>query len=83
MDTITIPKKEYNILKKHSAAYIKMAKKVAQVKGRKFDDEEITEDSILQLAREAKRLSRAGKLALFKDLIKKEYPELAHKYALK
>ena len=69
MYTITILKKEYNTLKRHSAAYIKMAKKVAQAKGYKFnDDEEITEDSILRLAKETKKLFKAGKLPLLRSL---------------
>lgn len=84
MSTITISKKEYNLLKRHSAAYFRMAKKVAQVKGDKFDEDgEVTEESILRLAKEARQLYLDGKLPLFKDLIKKEYPQLAKKYSLK
>ena len=69
MSTITISKKEYNLLKRHSVEYLKVVKKAAQDKSNKSDkDEEITEDSILRLAREAKRLYRAGKLPLLHSL---------------
>lgn len=84
MNTITISKKEYNLLKRHSKEYLKVAKKTVGAQGNKFDgSEEITEEFILQMAKEARRLNRAGKLPLFKDLIRKEYPQLAKKYSLK
>lgn len=84
MSTITITKKEYNLLKRRSAEYLKVAKGAARAKGIKFNEnEEITEESILRMAKEARQLYLAGKLPLFRDLIKKEYPQLAKKYSLK
>ncbi|MBU4224000.1 hypothetical protein KJ934_02160 [Patescibacteria group bacterium] len=44
--------------------------------------EQVTESDVLRWSREAKKLKKAGKLPLFKDLIKKEYPSLAKKYSL-
>lgn len=84
MSTITIPKKEYEELKRHASAYLKIVEETFKAKkDTPREDEEITEESVLRMAKEARQLYRAGKLPLFKDLIKKEYPQLAKKYSLK
>lgn len=67
-DLVAIPRKEYDRFF------------VAPKIGRRTEEKEMTAEDLLALSREAKQLNLSGKLPLFSDLIKKEYPALAKKY---
>lgn len=47
------------------------------------EKETMTEDDVLRWSREARALHKKGKLPLFENLIKREYPEIAKKYRLR
>ena len=69
-DLVAIPRKEYDRL--FARAKNGLAPK----------EKEMTDEDLLALSREAKQLHKAGKLPLFSDLIKKEYPALAKKHKM-
>ena len=95
---IKLPKEEFEILKKEASKQKKsvsfLAQKLIQdyfkkqtkipidTKIKKEKVKKVTEKDVLRWSREAKKLKKEGKLPLFKDLIKKEYPLLAKKYNL-
>lgn len=84
MNTLTVPKKEYEELKRKASLYEAL---VQSTPDRVFDlkqkKENVTEQDVLRWSREAKKLKKVGKLPLFENLIKKEYPKIAKKYHLK
>lgn len=71
-ELVVLPRKEYERLLE-----------VKRENGKMYKKETVTEENVLRWSREAKKLKRAGKLPLFEDLIKKEYPKIAKKYYLK
>lgn len=79
MATITIPKQ---ITKGEELIIIPRKEYEEFLELKEKRKEEITEEDVLRWSQEAKRLKRAGKLPLFKNLIRKEYPNLARKYRL-
>ncbi|MBU2109683.1 hypothetical protein KKB71_01875 [Patescibacteria group bacterium] len=79
MATITIPK---NLIKSEDLVIIPRKEYEEFLEIKKEERGRVTEADVLRWSREAKKLKKAGKLPLFKDLIKKEYPSLAKKYNL-
>lgn len=79
MATITIPKKItpdeelVAIPKKEYELFLSL----------RTGKEMVTAEDVLRWSREAKELKKKGKLPLFRDLIKREYPGIAKKYNLK
>lgn len=68
---VAIPDTEYKRLLTH-------VKKTPRADRQK--SKEMTAEDLLRLSREARKLYQEGKLPLFSDLIKKEYPALAKKH---
>jgi hypothetical protein len=79
MNTITIPK---NLIKNDDLVIIPRKEYEKFLELKEKINEGITEEDVLRWSREAKHLKKEGKLPLFKNLIKKEYPSLARKYRL-
>lgn len=79
MATITIPK---NLIKSDDLVIIPRKEYEEFLEIKKEERRQATEEDVLRWSREARKLKKAGKLPLFKNLIKKEYPALARKYSL-
>ncbi len=86
-DVVTIPKRltgreELVVLsrKEYERLIDTKTTERAELGGKK---ETVTPEDVLQWSREAKELKKRGKLRLFEDVIKNEYPKIAKKYHLK
>jgi hypothetical protein len=79
MATITIPQ---NLIKTDELIAIPRKEYEEFLAIKKEEKTRVTEADVLRWSKEAKKLKKAGKLPLFKNLIKKEYPSLARKYGL-
>ncbi|NOY35501.1 MAG: hypothetical protein GXP44_01095 [bacterium] len=79
MSVLTIPK---NLIKNDDLVVIPRKEYEAFLELREVKTARVTEDDVLRWSKEAKKLKKEGKLPLFKDLIKKEYPALAKKHRL-
>ena len=80
MVTITIPRK---VTKGEELVVISRKEYERFLRFQKHEEEKkITEADILRWSREARKLKKTGKLPLFENLIKKEYPDIAKKYKL-
>ena len=69
MTTLTIPKKEYDVLKQKAALYDALVKSTSRGV---FDVQEkkelVTEENVLRWSRDARQLKKQGKLPLLRSL---------------
>ena len=55
---------------------------VLRVRFTKTKNNNVCEDDVLQWSKESRALNSTGNLPDFKDLIRKDYPEIAKKYEI-
>jgi len=79
MVTINIPN---NLVKNNDLVLISRKEYEKFLECKNEEKEQVTEADVLRWSKEARKLHRAGKLPLFKNLIKREHPSLARKYGL-